>query len=315
MYTKKQGCSLLVYIALCFFFLLPIKSDAATFLLPNDTDIVGELIQVPAQEGDTLLKIAQRFNIGRYEMLQANPGIRPTRLKIGQLITVPQLFILPPREYRRGIVINIPELRLYYFSPDGKQVSTFPVALGRAGWRTPTTTTSILKKKEKPNWNVPTSIKNYTYNKTGRWLPDVILPGPNNPLGEYAMYLGRRGYLIHGTNAPSSIGTLASSGCIRMYNADIEELFSEVSPGDPVTIINHAYKAGWHKTGWLTSTLYLEAHPSVSHNESITELNDTTAEKVIMQATFYQNASIDWAKVEKIAQKKTGIPQPIGPAS
>jgi len=310
----NRPSTLLASLALLFFVVLaatPPSSLAVSFLLPQDEDIVGNITWVKAQKGDTLIKIGKRFNIGRHEMLRANPGIKAHRLKIGQMIIVPQLFIMPPTEYREGILINIPELRLYHFSIDSSNsthVSTFPVALGRPNWRTPTTKTAIRGKKEKPSWHVPTSIREYTYNKKGIWLPDVVGPGPKNPLGNYAVYLEKRGYLIHGTNNPSSIGTLASSGCIRMYNADIEALFQFVIPGDPVTIIHHVYKAGWRR-----NTLYLEAHPAVSHNERITSLNHTSVDDVIMQATLYnRHPSIDWKAVKQVVKEKTGIPQPIG---
>ena len=302
---------LIAYTWISYFFLvcfLPISCLSITFSIPPGNDVVGNIIYARAQKGDSLTKIGTRYGIGKHEMLAANPTLRRKRLKPGQTVTVPQLFILPPRAYRRGIVINISELRLYFFPSGGRRVMTYPVALGRSGWRTPTMKTKVKRKKANPTWYVPKSIRQHNYRKTGRWLPHAVPSGPRNPLGYYALYLGKPRYLIHGNNNPSSIGTLASSGCIRLHNRDIEELFHAVNPGSPVTIIHHAYKAGWRG-----GTLYLEAHKPISHNEYANALNHTLPEDVITRATLYtKRFNIRWPNVNKVLKQVTGIPEAIG---
>src|SRR5690606_9951022 len=135
----------------------------------------------------------------------------------------PSAFILPPGP-REGIVLNLAELRLYYYHPGGKKVSTFPVGIGRSGWLTPVGETVIARKKEGPTWIPPKSIREYM-KKKGVHLPEKVYPGPENPLGDFALYLGWQNYLMHGTNQPNTVGIRSSSGCIRMYPEDIKRLF------------------------------------------------------------------------------------------
>ena len=131
---------------------------------------------------------------------------------------IPSKYILPPKSLRKGIIINVPELRLYAFLPEKKLILTYPVALGREGWRTPLMQTHVSGKMKDPSWIVPESIRNYSFEKYGVYFPNIMPPGPNNPLGKRAIYLNYPSIPIHGTNNASSIGTFASSGCIRMHN-------------------------------------------------------------------------------------------------
>ena len=146
---------------------------------------------------------------------------------------VPSQFVLPvaPRD---GIVLNVPEMRLYYYLPKKKnqprEVITYPLGVGREGWNTPYITTNIVEKKASPNWYPP--------------LPEIVKAGPDNPLGDFAMRLGQRDYLIHGTNKPYGVGMRVSHGCIRLFPEDIEALFEKVALKTPVRIINQPYKIG-----------------------------------------------------------------------
>ena len=289
-------------------FLYTTASWALTYPMPPASeDLVGQIQTITVQHGDSLFTLAQRFDVGRNALIVANPHIRFHRLRVGQKVIIPTQFILPPPPYRNGITVNISEMRLYYFTPNN-EVMTFPVALGRMGWRTPTTDTKLIRKQAEPDWNVPNSIRQYTYKTQGKWLPAVVKAGPRNPLGTHALYLQRRGYLMHGTNQPALIGSLVSSGCIRMYNHDVEVLFEHVPVGTTVHIIHHPQKAGW-----LDGTLYLESHKPVDHNEPMHPRNYTTPEAVIESATAEQQppTAIDWERVERIAQEHTGIPKVI----
>ncbi len=227
----------------------------------NGDDLIGELIIIEAQRGDRLEQIAQNYNISYQELRIANPGT-PNVLRQTTEIVIPSLYILPPEEYRQGIVVNLAEPRLYYFTPDGNYVFTAPVAVGRIGWRTPIFEGKVVRKTVNPIWTPPPSIRNHYLNKYGEVLPDSVGPGPDNPLGNYALYLSKDRILIHGTNDERTIGKYISSGCIRMYNNDIQTLFRMVQRNEPVAIIHHAIKIGDHG-----GNLYIEAHPSILHHE------------------------------------------------
>jgi L,D-transpeptidase ErfK/SrfK len=170
---------------------------------------------------------------------------------------------------------------------------------------------SIFEKMEKPTWHVPNSIREARALE-GVNLPHSVEPGPENPLGEYAMRLSMRNYLIHGTNDPSGVGRRSSSGCIRLYPEDIEHLFNLVSVGTPVRIINQPYKVGWRK-----NKVYIEAHQPIPEHASPDDLNMAlnTLKEIEQLHTVY----IDWKKVTELAQERSGIPEivgmPMGPIS
>lgn len=286
--------------------LFSINIYATTYPMPIDGgDIVGQDFTVKIGRGDTLIVISQKYGIGLQELLEANPKLDPNRLHVGQTLTIPTRFILPQAQYRDGIVINIAELRLYYFNKNGT-VMTYPVGLGKIDWRTPTTNTYVIRKEVDPTWHVPKSIQQYTFDDTGEILPDEVAPGPENPLGPRAMYLGLTGYLIHGNNNPNSIGQLVSSGCIRMHNEDVLELYNYIEKGTPVHIINHANKAGWDK-----GQLYLESHHPVFLDEEPSPLNYMPMELAIENATLDRPVDIDWVRASSIGYAQIGIPQVI----
>ncbi len=289
---------------ICLFFLLlsfPLSVLSAKYPMPRKgNDLIGQLMAIQAEQGEALSDIGDRYGIGLHEMLEANPSLSEQLLG-GEEVIIPTQFVLP--KYRNGIVINLAECRLYYF--DGKSVLTYPVGLGRKGWRTPTTSTTIVRKSNNPTWTVPKTIRAYVYEQTGNWLPDAVPPGPENPLGPYAMYLGTHGYLIHGTNQPWSIGKLISAGCIRLYNHDITELFAHVKTGTPVRIIHQPYKAGWQD-----GQFYLEAHIPLNLNEAPSELNMLSAERSVLTA-IHRGRVLNWDSVRQIVEFHDGIPEPI----
>lgn len=286
-------------------------AQATFYRMPTpENDVVGRIFIVKAKQGDSLIKIGKQYGIGYHEMLEANNLHRLKRLQVGQSVIVPAQYILPPQTYRKGIVINLAELRLYYFDPQGKYVITAPVGLGREGWRTPTGKTYVVRKEENPIWHVPESIREYTLNTKDRLLPEEVPPGPENPLGKFALYLGKPGYLIHGTNAPDTVGKLYSSGCIRMSADDIKNLFQLAERGTPVYIINHSLK-----TGWLNGNLYLESHVPVSHQEDESNWNHVTKETIIYNATQWRHVYVNWDKVNIIVKQRRGIPEEIGPSN
>lgn len=235
---------------------LSAPSFALTFSIQPGSDIVGKVQTATAQSGEDFHDIGQRFDVGYYELVEANPGVNPNHPGSGTAIIIPTQFILPAT--RKGIVINLAELRLYYFHKGQNLVTTHPIGIGRPEWETPLGSGKIIEKTKNPSWRPPDSIRAW-YDANEMYLPQVVYPGPKNPLGKYAMRLSIPGYLIHGTNMARGIGIRSSSGCIRMHPEDIESLFYKVSVGDPVKIINQPYKIGKHQ-----NQAYAEWHAPLS---------------------------------------------------
>lgn len=239
--------------------LLSACGDAERLPFDGDT-VVGQVRSVRIEQAARSIDIARRYAIAVGELARANPqvpGLDGGRIPAGTELKLPTRFVLPaaPRE---GIVVNIAELRLYYFPNAGNwragSVLTFPAAVGREEWETPTGMTTVAERIVDPPWHPPASIREEAADK-GQELPDVVPAGPQNPLGKYALRLGWRKHLIHGTNDPMSIGRPATHGCIRLYPEDMETLFQYVREGTPVVLVDQPYKLGV-----ADGVLYLETH-------------------------------------------------------
>ena len=232
-------------------------------------DLLGEPTYYLTQGAETLLDVALERNLGVPEISAVNPGVDPWVPGSELLLTLPTQFILPdaPRE---GIVVNYGELRVFYFRK-GQPVQTFAIGIGRDGFELKMGRTTIVRKKEKPTW--------YPTKSTRRDKPEVgtvVPPGPDNPLGEYAMYLGWPTYLMHGTNKPYGVGRRVSRGCIRMYPAGVEQLYGQVAVGTKVTAVDQRVKLGWHE-----GELYLEAQPDWDQLDEL-EATQTITPKPIL---------------------------------
>ncbi len=270
------------------------------FLAGKEDSVIGRLAVIRLKRGDTMPDIARHFSLGTNTISASNPGVDVWAPKAGERIVLPLSFILPAAS-RNGIIINLAAMRLFYFNRDGDflAVSTYPVGVGTTERPTPMGRMYIARKKYQPTWYVPTSIA-ADHRKKGDPLPAMVPPGPLNPLGEYALYLSKSGYLIHGTNKPASIGLRATNGCIRLYPEDIERLFHSIPVKTPVKIVNQPYLVG-QRDGMV----YLEAH--VPFEESgATGLKKALAElKQIEKKTGH---SLDWNKIEKVVDEARGIP-------
>ena len=212
-------------------------ADGETRESPVST-IIGNGTTYIAEHKDTLLDVARRKHLGYTELMLANPGTDPWLPGKGTRVAIPSQWILPdaPRE---GIVLNIPEMRLYYYLPDSK-VMTFPLGVGVEGQHTPAGKYQIRQKRENPTWYVPVSIQE----ERGPDQPKVVPPGPDNPLGKYWMRLSHTSYGIHGTNHPWAIGRRVTHGCIRLYPEDIAYLYSLVPEGTPARVVYQHAKVG-----------------------------------------------------------------------
>lgn len=230
---------------------------AASYPLPRDgSQIVGKLQRHVVSQGETLAQIAKQYDVGFLSLMAANKGVDPFLPPGGTILTIPSQFILPTQD-REGIVINLAELRLYYFDKQSPQVHIFPVGIGRIGRDTPEMSTYVVEKIAGPTWTPTENIRN-EYLRKGMTLPDVVPAGPDNPLGEYAMRLayGVGEYLIHGTNKEFGIGLRVSSGCIRMEPPHIEWLFAHAEKGEKVRVVNTPIKIALEPD----RTLFIEVH-------------------------------------------------------
>ena len=266
-------------------------------------DIIGANRYYQVREDETLLEIARLHDLGFIELVSANPGMDPWIPEPGRTVLLPGMHILPDAP-RRGIVINRPELRLYYYGDGTGPPVTYPIGVGRLGRETPLGSTSVVAKRENPAWTPPPSIR-----AERPELPATVPPGLDNPLGLFAMNLGWRNYVIHGTNKPHGIGRRVSSGCIRLYPEDIERLFNIVDVGTPVMIVDQEFKLGWS-----AGELYMEIHPSVAEGDELEEKGwymPTGApglKERILEAAGIHAARIDWPTAAKAERTKRGIP-------
>ncbi|WP_348757120.1 L,D-transpeptidase family protein [Candidatus Methylocalor cossyra] len=319
----------------------PLAAQGEVFQLPADgSDLIGEVRYTRARYDDTLLDIARAFSVGQVEMDMANPTVDRWLPGEGTQVVIPRRFILPNAP-RAGIVVNIPEMRLYFYpvqyrtvtkkvvaakkakgkgpskvaatttemgEPIGKatEVITYPVSMGRMDWRTPLGKTRIISKVKNPVWIPPESIKR-EHAKRGDILPDIVPPGANNPLGLFAMKLGVPGYLIHGTEIadkgkPFGIGMRVTHGCMRMYNEDVERLFPLVAVGTPVYLVNQPIKLGWQAgTLYMEVSLPLDEDAGVPPEWGDDALDDSGWDEAQIKAIKAKKAALLSAHLAKLA--------------
>ena len=269
-------------------------------------DLIGEPAEYLTVEDDTLLDVARRYDVGYVELLIANPHVNPWLPGWQRRLVIPSRHLLPDAPHR-GIVINLPELRLYYYPSGGGAPRTFPIGIGDEGKDTPVGVTTIAAKQLHPSWT-PTASERVE----DPALPAVVRPGPDNPMGDYALRLAWKGFAIHGSNQPYSVGRRDSHGCIRMYPEDIERLYRQVRPGTPVTIIDMPVK-----TGWQHHQLYLEVHPALPDLDLIEAGGQPSSgppdidAQVLEAAGPQDTARVDWNLVRRAGMERNGIPRRI----
>ena len=212
------------------------------FVLSPGTTVYGTTRWVKADDEDTLLDIARDLDLGYNQIIAANPGIDPWVPAKGSLVLASSTLVLPQERISAGIVVNLAEMRLYYFFSNGGHdyFITAPIGVGDEGFLTQLGTYKVKSKTPNPTWVVPESIR-----KAEPELPASVPPGPDNPLGDYVLRLSERAYAIHGTNKPWGIGRRVSHGCIRMYPEDIAALYPLVPVGATVRVIYEPIKFGW----------------------------------------------------------------------
>ncbi|WP_051559824.1 L,D-transpeptidase family protein [Marinobacterium jannaschii] len=296
----------LITTAGCLLCLISGPLSAATYAIPEGDSVVGKLSWVKSRSEDTLLDIARRHSLGANHIQMANPHLDLWLPGEGSRVILTTRLILPAAP-RKGIVLNLAEMRLYYypFNRPGV-VEVYPVGIGRESWPTPETVTRITQKTKGPRWYPPRSIRQEAELR-GKPLPEFIPPGPENPLGDYALRLALPRYLLHGTNKPAGVGMRVSHGCIRLYPEHIERLFNAVRKGTQVRIINSAYKVGWRG-----DELLLEVHSPAYAGANAKSLDYEALMKTIRAAGIGDNTQLDLNAVARAVRGANGIPMVIG---
>ncbi|HXZ67853.1 MAG TPA: L,D-transpeptidase family protein [Alphaproteobacteria bacterium] len=278
---------------------------AETFDFAPGQTSVGKLQSYAIKKGDTLLDVARAFHLGYTELVAANPGFDPWQPGTGRLIVLPTLHILPDGE-RAGIVINLATQRLFYFL-GGSKVATYPIGSGEIARSTPLGATQVIRASDHPTWTPPPSIR-----AEHPELPDVVPPGPDNPMGDYALYLGWPRYAIHGTDKPFSIGRNLTHGCIRLYPEDIGQLFHDAPVGTRVRVIKDDLQVAD-----IDGQLVLAMFPTMTQAD---DLDNGLIRKPVRTPNLHARVKAEagkkaklivWGIVDAVAAERSGIPTMI----
>ncbi len=283
------------------------RAQATVYTLSSpDATVVGEDQTVETVYEDTLYDLARKYSLGSEELIRVNPGVDPWLPGAGRKLVVPGRHILPPGP-REGIVVNLPEHRLYYYPKPKRgapiEVITYPVSIGKMDWRTPLGTTRVTGKQKNPTWYPPESVRK-EHAAAGDPLPASVPSGPDNPLGLFAMRLaaGNGTYLIHGTNNPIAVGLAVTHGCIRMYPDDVAALFPLIAVGTQVRLINQPVKVAW-----VDGELLLEAHPPVDAQGQSFEPDIDQFAEMLRAAVGDTTVAIHWDYAREVLQKADGV--------
>jgi L,D-transpeptidase ErfK/SrfK len=245
-----------------------VRKPIPTFRVPTatlgDGVMIGGVRHHRIRDGETLFDVARWYDLGYNEIVEANPTVDPLIPPVGTEVVLPTEWVLPCCTYD-GIVVNIPEMRLYHFRRDSHDprttlVTTYPVGLGRNGWRTPRGTFRVHAKTVDPRWDIPEAIRREHIRERGDPRRFIAGGDPDNPLGHYRIQLSRRLYSIHGTDIPWGIGMQVTHGCVRLYPEDIERLFPLVPVGEPVEFTYQPVKVG-RRDG----AVYVEVQRDIYH--------------------------------------------------
>ena len=300
----------------CSLLLLAVVGNAyaATYKLPEIkgdrvvASSAGETVTITVDHDQTLLDVARRFNLGQTEIVTLNPNLDRWLIKKGTVVRLPNRRILPDSPHE-GITLNVAEYRMYYYPADQPgTVRSYAHGVGRQDWKTPLGRTTIAKKVKDPAWHPPESIRR-EHAANGDPLPAIVPPGPNNPLGAYALYLNLPGdYRIHGTDVDKifGIGMQITHGCVRMYPEDIEALYNSAPVGTPVYIVKQPVKVGW-----LNNTLYIEAHPDLEGEEKTQDERYALALALIQKANNGEMPDFDQVALNKAIKDLDGTPVPL----
>jgi L,D-transpeptidase ErfK/SrfK len=294
----KTGTVVLAMLVI--FFSPPSLIGAEVYSYGKDVTVIGSVETYKVKEHESLIEIARKFDLGFNEIADANPTLDPFVPGTGVAVVIPRSWILPDVQSYSGIVVNISEMRLYYFFEKGKSnvVRTFPIGIGDEGKDTPVGTFTVIQKIVNPVWHVPLSIQ-----QERPELPKTVPPGPENPLGSHALRLSLGDVLIHGTNRPFAVGRRVTHGCIRLYPEDIPNLYSMVPNGMKVTIVRQPVKVGVKE-----KRVYIEVH-KYENQEKVNYFNE--AVRMLTKKGLLKGVSTE--KIYWAVEEKSGIPVDISP--
>ena len=279
---------------------------AAEFPLERGQAAVGAVDTYKTKASDNLLDLARQYDIGYVDFMAANPGVDPWQPGNQQQIAIPARYILPDAP-RVGIVINLASRLVFYYPPGGKTVEVYPAGIGVEADATPVGLTSVVRKEAGPTWVPPPSIRAERPD-----LPLSIPPGPDDPLGDYALRLGWNNILIHGTNKPDSVGRNVSHGCFHIYPEDIERIFREIPVGTKVRTILQPVEAAW-----VAGRLYVQVYPSkeqadqIDYNHAMTPAVPAELMARVAAVAGDRVDAVDWDAVGRAGEAATGIPTPV----
>lgn len=256
--------------------------------------VIGRMIVHTVQPGETLLDIARTYGLGFSELKAFHPDKDPWLLEEGSRIQIPALWIVPPTKHR-AIVVNVPEMRLYRFHAKRGTVSTYPVTVGEEETQTPLGTYRVVEKEEDPEWNIPPKLRH-------KYKTKIMPAGPDNPIGKYWLGLSARGYGIHGTDNPWSVGRILSNGCIRLYPEDIEKLYPDVPKGTMVEILYEPVKFGVRGT-----VIFVEVH-----EDPYGFIEDMERQARLAAKKQGIEEYVNWEKIDEVVESKNGVPVPVG---
>lgn len=262
---------------------------------PQNWDtLVGVVRGHTVKDGETFLDIARNYGLGFNELEILYPSMDPWIPRVGTRLLIPTQWVLPPTT-KQGIVINVPEMRLYLFYPRSQMVRTYPIGIGDVDFETPVGTYRVVSRQVNPSWTVPKSLRQ-------KYGVAFMPPGPDNPLGKQWLGLSRKGYGIHGTDFPWSVGRLVTHGCIRLYPEHMEHLFREVLVNTPVEIIYEPVKVGFKR-----GDIYLEVHPDPYRK--IKNLEEH-ARRLLGRMGLWE--MISQSDVETAVEHRDGVPVKVG---
>jgi len=304
--TKGAACAIALAAAAASF----INSAAASeFTLAPGQVAVGRSGVHVVSKGDTLMDVARANSLGYTQLMAANQSLDPWLPPVGTKVGWSDFYILPEGP-RKGIVVNLATQRLFYYPPEGGKVVTYAIGVGDVGRSTPVGVTRITRKQADPTWYPPPSIR-----KEDPTLPGAIGPGPDNPLGAHALYLGWPRHLIHGTNQPDAVGRTTTHGCLRLYPEDIAALFAQIKIGTTVRVINQETAVAW-----LGEKLYVQIFPSKEQSFELETKRGFTPkppkdlEARVKAALKDLKANVNWDAVRQAGLERTGMPVMIGEA-
>lgn len=294
---------------------LAVASLSVYFMMLSGTavkaqDLIGAEKNYITDSTEILADIAQKTGVGYVELRVVNPRLDPWNIRKGETLLIPDRHILP-LGLKEGFTVNIGDMRLYYSDASGDDIRSWPVGIGREGRRTPTGALKVSELRKNPTWRPTKKMRELDPS-----LPTMVPPGPANPLGKYAVRIGWNGYIIHGTNKPAGIGRRVSSGCVRLYDTDIKEIFGLAKIGMNVTLIDEPVKVGWDG-----HALYLEAHPTGEQADQIEAVGifdavppgDLTKVQlaIVEKAKAHNLSRIDWAAFDRTIRERRGVPEII----